>query len=120
MKKTRPTNINLQGLIRELRKKSVEEKAGLWKRIAYELERPTRKRRAVNVSRLIRYADGSGILIVPGKVFSSGVVDKKLTVAAWQFSEEAKFKIEQAGGRAITIAELIKTKPKPSEIRIIG
>ncbi len=120
MKRTGPTNINLQRLISELRKKSIEEKTAVWKRIAYELERSTRKRRIVNLSRINRYASENEIVIVPGKVLSSGIIDRKITIAAWTFSIEAKTKIEQAGGKAMNLSELMGTKAKPSELRIIG
>lgn len=58
--------------------------------------------------------------MIPGKVLSSGSLTKKITVAAWAFSEKAKEKIQKAGGECISIEELIKRNPKGSNIRIIG
>ena len=57
--------------------------------------------------------------IVPGKVLSEGELTKKITVAAWQFSEKAKEKINKVG-KAVSIKELIKKNPKGSKVRIIG
>ena len=54
MKRTGPTNPLLQDLIGELKKRSNEQSVNLWKRIASDLERPTRNRRAVNLSRINR------------------------------------------------------------------
>ncbi|GAG29486.1 unnamed protein product, partial [marine sediment metagenome] len=51
MKRTGPTNEHLRKLIAELKKLSIEQNAAIWKRIALELERPTRQRRIVNISR---------------------------------------------------------------------
>ena len=68
---------------------------------------------AINVAVLNRFADGAVVdaaaLIEAGiisecayglKVLSNGTVTKKLTVKAAAFSESAKEKIEQAGGKA--------------------
>jgi len=48
-----------------------------------------------------------------------GDLDKKLTVAAYSFSEKAKEKINK-NGRAISIVELLKENPKGSKVRIVG
>ena len=68
---------------------------------------------AINVAVLNRFEDGAVVdaaaLIEAGiisecayglKVLSNGTVTKKLTVKAAAFSESAKVKIEQAGGKA--------------------
>ena len=68
---------------------------------------------AINVAVLNRFEDGAVVdaaaLIEAGiisecayglKVLSNGTVTKKLTVTAAAFSESAKEKIEQAGGKA--------------------
>ena len=60
-------NINLQNLVSELKKKSVEEKVAIWKRIATDLEKPSRKRRVVNLSRISRNTKENDIIVVPGK-----------------------------------------------------
>jgi large subunit ribosomal protein L18e len=52
-------------------------------------------------------------------VLSEGELTKKLTIAAWRFSAKAKQKIEKAGGRVISIEELIKENPKGSNVRIM-
>ncbi len=96
------------------------QKAKLWKRVAYELERVTRKRREVNLSRIQRVANNNEVLLVPGKVLSTGMLSKKVTVAAWNFSAAAKEKIKAAGGKTMTIEELLKAQPKGTGIRLIG
>ena len=45
VKRTGPTNKNTQLLIQLLRKEASTQKADLWKRIADDLEKPTRIRR---------------------------------------------------------------------------
>ena len=47
-KRTGLTNPQLQDLIKELKKKSIEHKVKIWKRIADDLEKPVRQRRIIN------------------------------------------------------------------------
>lgn len=119
-KRTGPTNIHLKELIIELKKNSVSHKSGFWKRIAEELTKPTRQRRIVNLSRINRHTKENENIIVPGKVLASGDLDHKLTIAAWQFSEQALDKIKKADSKAVLITELVKENPKGKGIRIIG
>jgi large subunit ribosomal protein L18e len=118
--RTGPTNPTLLGLIRELKKQSIEQKAPLWKRIATDLERPTRNRRIINLSRINRHAKENETIIVPGKVLAGGDLNQKLTIAAFKFSGAAKDKIEKSGSKIIQISEILKESPKGKKIRIIG
>ncbi len=120
MRRTGPTNPNLLGLISELKKQSIEQKVPLWKRIAVDLERPTRNRRIVNLSRINRYAKENETIIIPGKVLAGGDLNQKLTIAAFKFSDSAKNKIEKSGSKIIQISELLKESPKGKKIRILG
>jgi large subunit ribosomal protein L18e len=114
------TNQNLAELINELKKVSTINKVDLWKRIASDLEKPTRQRRIVNLSKISRYCSEDEVVVVPGKVLGSGDLSKKITVAAYQFSEQAIAKIKEAKGTTIDLQELIKKNPKGQKVRIIG
>lgn len=118
-KRTGPENPELINLIYELKQLSYKQKVNIWKRIAEELERPTRKRRIVNLEKINRVCKDNESIIVPGKVLASGELDKKIIIAAFQFSEQALNKINEKG-KALTIQELIKQNPKGSKLRIIG
>lgn len=120
MKRTGPTNIHTQKLIVELKKKAIEGDIALWKRIAEELEKPTRRRRVVNLSRINRYAKENEVIIVPGKVLGSGELSRKLTISAFTFSTGAMEKIKQSNSKAMTIQDLMKDDPKGKKIRIMG
>lgn len=91
----------------------------LWKKVAYELSRPRRQRVEVNLSKIDAFADNDGTILVPGKVLGSGNVSKKVTVAAFAFSESAKHLISMAGGKALTIESLRKTNPEGKGVTII-
>jgi len=120
MKRTGPTNPILKELIRELKKASIEQDAAIWKRVATDLEKPTRNRRIVNLSKINRYTKENETIVVPGKVLGSGELDHKLHLSAYKFSESALEKLQKIGAKAIPLKELIKENPKGKKIRIIG
>ena len=117
--RTGPTNQVLQGLIRELKKKSLEHNSKLWKRVADDLSKPARQRRIVNLYKINKNTKDKETVVVPGKVLAVGELDHSVVVAAFSFSGEAAQKINKVG-KAITISELIKEDPKGKKIRILG
>ncbi len=119
-KRTGPTNPHLRKLINFLRLKSKELKAPIWKVVAEKLEKPTRQRIEVNLSGVERYVKENETIVVPGVVLGTGILTKKLTIAAWRFSRSAKKKIEKIGGKAISIKELVEKNPKGNNVRIMG
>ncbi len=120
MKRTGTTNENLKGLVMDLKKNSYSQEADIWKRVASDLEKPSRQRRVVNLSRLNRFTKDSETVVVPGKVLGAGSISHSIVIAALSFSENAKQQIENANGKCITIPELLKQKPKGKDVRIIG
>ncbi|MBI2650256.1 50S ribosomal protein L18e [Candidatus Woesearchaeota archaeon] len=119
-KRTGPSNPILLRLIMELKKKSSEQNANIWKRVADDLEKPTRQRRIVNLSSISRYTKENETIVVPGKVLGAGNLEHKLTISAFQFSGGAKEKIEKAGAKIVPLLELSKENPNGKGIRIIG
>jgi large subunit ribosomal protein L18e len=113
-------NQQLQSLITELKKTSIENDVRVWKRIATDLQGPVRSRAAVNLSKIDKHSKEGETVIVPGKVLSMGILTKKMTIAAYKFSGQAIEKIKASGSKAISIQELAKKNPKGSKIRIIG
>ncbi len=113
-------NLELQRLIEALRHTSSKEGVGIWKSIATTLAGSTKKRPVVNISRINRYAKENEIVVIPGKVLASGELNKVVHVAAYQYSAEARLKIEQSKGKALTLLELIEKNPKGKDVRILG
>ena len=101
--KTNPNTINL---IKSLTKQSSAENAN-------------RKTKEVNVYHIDKYSDDDETLLVPGKVLGEGNITRKVTVAAFKFSQEAESKIEAAGGKCLTIEDLMAENPKGSNVKII-
>ena len=117
--RTGTTSLVLDNLIIDLRKLSVKEKVNLWKRVAFDLSKPRRQRREVDITRIDSFTKDGEIALVPGKVLSNGSLSKKVTVAAFKFSDSAKVKVNSKG-KAISIRELMKDNPKGKKVRIIG
>ena len=111
------TNIHTRMLISQM------EKAGkttpLWKRVAEELEASTRRMAAVNLSKIEKVLGEGEIALVPGKVLSTGNLSKKITVAAFTYSEAAREKILAAKGEALTLSELLKKNPQGKNVRLM-
>lgn len=115
MKPTGPTTLELQKLIQELKEASIKHKAGIWKTVARELEKPTRRRRVVNVYKLNLVTKPNETVVIPGKLLGTGEVTHPVKVAAYQFSSSARERV-----KAMSIQELIKENPKGKDVRIIG
>ena len=120
MKRTGPTNPVAQQLIAELKQAARKEDAPVWMRVAVDLEKPTRVRRAVNVYKINKVAKEGDTLVIPGKVLGMGDIERKVTVAAFTFSKQAVDKIHGAGGKVLAIHELLKQNPKGSKVRVLG
>jgi len=114
------SNPNLVGLIQKLKEAGRTNEAQIWRDIALRLEGPSSNWAEVNISRLDRYAGENETVVIPGKLLGAGETAKKLTVAAFRSSAQAREKVEKAGGRSISIEELLAQNPKGSNVRIMG
>ena len=112
------TNQNLINVIKLLKMEANE--ADIWDTLAKKLSKSRRNRISVNISKINRYATSDEIVVVPGKVLGSGVLNHRIHVAALDFSRKAKTKIKGAGGTCLTIPSLLHKNPKGSRIKIIG
>jgi len=118
-KPTGPTNPIIATMIEEIRNRGYREKIPFLIKLADELETPKRQRAEVNLSKLNRVCKDNDIVVVPGKVLSSGILKKPLKVAAASFSMAAIEEIQKAGGKVLSIEELVKENPKGTNVRIV-
>ncbi len=112
-------NNELMETIKTLKAASRISGKQIWRALAEELDRPKRRRVAVNLSRISRHTGEGQIVAVPGKVLASGSLSHPVTVAAYDFSETAREKIRLAKGRALTLRELLEEGVEPSRITIL-
>ena len=115
----RKTDLSLIALINDLKAAERDTGAAIWRDIAERLEKPRRNWAETNLSKLDRYAKDGDVIIVPGKVLAAGSIEKKITVAAYAFSAAAAKGIEAAGGKVLTIKDLMAENPKGSNVKIM-
>ena len=120
MKRTGTENPRLKNLIEGLKKSGSSGSVLLFKRLAYDLERSTRARRIVNISRLNRNTKEGEVIVVPGKVLGDGILDHSLTIYAFSYSEGALASIKKAKAEALGMEDILKENIKGKKIRIIG
>ena len=113
------TNPQLVATIDNLKAKTRETDAAIWRDIALRLEKPKKNWAEANLSKFERYAKDGETIIVPGKVLAAGEISKKITVAAYSFSEAAAKAIVAAGGKTLSIEELADANPKGTGVRIM-
>jgi large subunit ribosomal protein L18e len=118
--KSKKTNPQLVDLILLLKKQSREHDAKIWRDIAERLQKPKRNWAEVNVSRLERYLNDNDTAVIAGKLLGAGTIGTPITVAAFQCSDSARRKIENAGGTVLTIPELVNLNTKGTGVRIMG
>ena len=114
------TNPNLVDLIGDLKAQSRETGAALWRDVAQRLSKSRSNWAQPNLSRLSRHAPEGATILVPGKLLGSGEVSAKHDVAAYSISASAREKIEAAGGRILSLADLMNENPSGSEVFILG
>ena len=119
-KKKNKKNPVLISLIHELKKLANEKDSFIWKDIALRLEKPSRNWPEVNLDRISKYIGDKETALIPGKVLSDGELTKRVSIAAWSFSERSQDKIKKAGGKYMSIEELLKSNPKGKDVRILG
>lgn len=119
-RKNMKSNPLINDLIHNLKKQANEKNANIWKDIAKRFEKPSRNWPEVNLYKISKNVNEKETALIPGKVLSTGDLDKKITIAAWKFSSGAEEKIKKAGGKSISIQELMDKNPDGKNIRILG
>lgn len=114
--KIRDKNEALQKLIRDL----LSQDRPVWKALGRGLNRPRRGGFRVNLYRIEKHAKGRETVVVPGVVLGSGEVQKARNVAALRFSESARAKLEKAGGKCLSIRQLLEQNPQGKGVKIMG
>jgi large subunit ribosomal protein L18e len=107
-------------LITELEKAAKKEEAGIWKTVSDALARSRKSRAQINLYRINKNTLEGDVVVVPGKVMGSGKLTHKVDVAAFNFTEGAKKEIVAAGGKVLSIPELIKKNAKGSGVKVMS
>ncbi len=97
-----------------------KDRTPLWKDLENRLSASRSNQSEVNITRLSEITKDGDIIVVPGKILGSGNISHALNVFSFSISEIAIKKIMQAGGKVITINELINEHPNGTGVKIIG
>ncbi len=108
---------DLKGLI--IRLKKLGRNAAIWVTAARMLSLPRRRQVIVNIAKVAESVKGEEVALVPGKLLGDGLIESKVRVAAYAWTDTAKTRIEAAGGKVLTIDELVKENPKGTNVRIL-
>jgi len=98
-------------LVNLLRKRAVENKARIWRKVAERLSASARGRTEVNLYTIDRHSKEGSTVVVPGKVLANGSLSHKVTVAAFSFSASAAEKIRKAGGSCLPLEKVVESNP---------
>ncbi len=101
MRTTGPTNPELKRMILSLKK--LKKYPDLVKK----LERPRRRKSSINVADIEKLNEHK---IFAVEVLGAGEITKPVTVYSWRYSASAKEKIHKAGGKALSLDDLIRNK----------
>ncbi len=113
------SNTQLANLIQEMKKCASSENSKLWKRIATDLEKPTRQRKAINLGKINLLTNENEVVVVPGKVLGSGELDHKVTIAALNISGSAVEKLKKSNGTYFDLEQYVKNNPKGKNVRVL-
>ena len=114
-----PENIEILSTIVVLKRASKGKIGRIWASVCHTLSASSRMRPSVNLSKLDEVCKEGATIVVPGKVLASGKLGKKLTVAAMSFSASGSAGVKAAGGKCMTIKELVASNPKGTGIMIV-
>lgn len=118
VKRTGPTNSEIQKILLDLKILHSETKDGFWKKLIKELDKPSRQKTAVNISKINRFTKEGDFVVVPRKLLSSGDLNHKVTLVTTSLSQSAKEKLKD-NAKIITFEEFVKAKSKPKNVKII-
>jgi large subunit ribosomal protein L18e len=114
---TNTLNDNTKSNLRNAYKRSGSP---IWKSIEKKFKSSRSNRSEVNVSKLDNITKEGDIVIVPGKVLGSGIINHKIILSCFAISVTAMKKVIDCGGEVITINELVEQYPDGKGVRIIG
>lgn len=90
-----------------------------WNKIAQIIGGSRKKYSSINLKEIDNCSQDGDIVVVPGKVLSSGNLDKKVKICAVNFSESAKEKLKNAKVECFKILEEIEKNPEAKGVKIL-
>jgi len=114
-KAVRATDPRRRRLIHDCRK----TKRSFWKNVSKFLLKARSTRVIINLGKIDKYSEAGDVVLVPGKVLSSGELTHAITLAAFSYSKKALKKITKVGGEYLSIEELMKKNPTGAKVKLL-
>ena len=95
-------------------------KANFWKDASEAVLASRKNRPVVSIGTISKNSKEGANVIVPGKVLASGSLSHKVTVAALSFSEGAKKKIVESGGRCVLLSDFMENSKDVKGVLVLG
>ena len=89
-----------------------------WREVAVMLAKPRRSSVEMNVGQINKKTKDGEVIIVPGKVLSSGDLDHKLTLSAFSFAERSKEKMKNA--KILSIKQMAEAYKDGKGVRVLA
>jgi len=96
-----------------------KQKDPFWQYVAKLLARPKRRSVEVNLDKIDRLSKENSTILIAGKVLGKGELNKKIKLAAFNISEQAKVKLKESGSSFLGLQELLQKNPDVKEIKLI-
>ena len=100
-------------------KVSRENSSTMWRDIAERLSGGSRRYASINVGKINRLSNDGDIVIVPGSVLGSGIINKKVTLSALKISKSAMEKLQKSGSSFKPIKQFATENPKVKNPKIL-
>lgn len=110
----------LNNAIYTLKQAYKKSKARIWLAAIEYLLKSRSRRPAVNVGKISRLTKEDDLVLVPGKILGGGIISHKITIGAYSFSDKALWKIQKAGGKAMSLKDFIEKFPDGKGVILIG
>lgn len=111
------TNLKSNSNVQETIRLALKNKG--WFKVAQILSASTKEYSSVNLMAIDKQTKQGEIVIIIGKVLSSGDLTKKVKIAALGISETAREKLKSTKSEFVSIMDEIKSNPKAEGVKLI-
>ncbi len=112
-----PEKIQTLTLLRQAGKRSERR---VWRDMSNRLESHKSQMSNVNISKVSKLTKEGDVVIIPGKVLGSGIIDHKIHIGAFSFSGVAVEKIRRADGEPLSIRAFLQKYINHKGLIILG
>ena len=90
-----------------------------WIEVAKMLSYPRSRQAALNLDQIDKESKEGDIVVVPGKVLSNGRMTKKIRLACFSISEQAREKAKEHKVEIVSIKQELKANPEAKAVKIL-